>query len=126
MLNKQEIFNKVKKHLLAQMIQARTSDPAYGCAYRGQLTPNNEIAKCAIGCLIEDQHYTPAIEGCTMSYDRKSIVIELLDALNKSGIHPESEEEFQFLKDLQTVHDAFEPPDWVKQLEDVKSEYKLN
>lgn len=59
MITKQQIFTKVKAHLLQQGKQSmRQTKPVQICAYRG-----DEGLKCAIGCLIPDNEYSSCIEG---------------------------------------------------------------
>jgi hypothetical protein len=101
-----EIFNTVKDHLLSQGV--KSFDDEEGCAYRG---PNN--TKCAIGCLIKDEHYTYRLEG-------KSIYsVHVVEALIKSL---DVEEEFitdniNFFGYLQHVHDDFPPSQWREALD---------
>jgi hypothetical protein len=65
-MNAQEIFDKVVTHLRTQGKQAKnTSDD---CVYR---RPNGLM--CAVGCLIPDELYDPALEGATVAdffYDK--------------------------------------------------------
>ena len=63
----QEVFDKVAKHLLMQGEQAIGTHTTGGskttcCMYR---TPDG--MKCAVGCLIKNQYYTPEIEGLGVS-----------------------------------------------------------
>ncbi len=51
----QEVFDKVVRHLWQQGERAGDGD---SCFYRG---PGN--MKCAVGCLIPDDTYQPAMEG---------------------------------------------------------------
>ncbi len=55
-MTKQEIFDKVKAHLLAQGKRAVNGDG--NCMYRGM-----DGTKCAVGCLIPDELYTPLLEN---------------------------------------------------------------
>lgn len=54
-LTRQQVFNKVTKHLLKQKVRALAHG---GCRYRTE-----SGLKCAIGCLLKD--YDPLIEGLT-------------------------------------------------------------
>ena len=53
----QEVFDQVVTHLLTQMKQSKSS-PNGICAYRGK----NGL-KCAAGCLIADDEYTPEMDN---------------------------------------------------------------
>lgn len=60
-MSKQSIFNKVASHLFKQGKPSMSFDQKgniEGCLYRG---PNG--IKCAIGALISDRVYKPAMEG---------------------------------------------------------------
>lgn len=57
MIPKQQTFDTVVTHLRKQ--NAKSSDEDDDCFYRG---PNG--LKCAAGCLISDESYDPAMEGC--------------------------------------------------------------
>lgn len=66
------------------------------CAYRG----DNGL-RCAIGVVILDHEYLPAVEGAP--------VVELaMRGLLPSRLAPH----VPLLRDLQNVHDGFEPLDW--------------
>ena len=61
-MTKQEIFDRVSRHLLTQQCKSRTPEwdfklGRYRCLYRG---PNG--TSCAVGCLIPDDQYDPTIE----------------------------------------------------------------
>lgn len=60
---KQEIFDKVAKHLLTQ--KARCTDSKTGiCLY---FDPETKM-KCAAGCLIPDRDYSESFEGQRVFY----------------------------------------------------------
>lgn len=105
-MNKQEVYFKVRNHLLTQM---KRSVNLGRCRYRG---PNG--LKCAIGCLIPDERYSRDIEGLTAD----SILIS-----NLVGATTDSDR--QFLRDLQLVHDSNIPRDWNIRLQDVAIKYGL-
>lgn len=58
-MNRQEAYDIVVAHLFTQ--GRRAYDEDNGCLYRG---PNG--AKCAVGVLIPDEQYNPAMEGCSV------------------------------------------------------------
>lgn len=110
----QEIFNKVKTHLLAQNEKAREK---YGsCRYK-----DASGNKCAIGCLIKSEDYDERFE------DNGPHV--LIERFGLTYLLPEDMPPYKgvnFLEDLQKVHDQFEVGYWPRQLEMVRDAYRLN
>lgn len=92
-MNKKEVAAKVVEHLMTQKEKSVAWDNSTRCLYRG---PNG--TKCAVGCLIEDEFYTPSMENQIVG---ASIINS---ALRKSGV-PCSIEIEQLLRDLQDLHD---------------------
>lgn len=93
-MTKQEIFNQVWRHLMRQGRAAIEVDGT--CRYRG---PDN--TSCAIGCLIPDAFYTPALEG----YSALSQVV--IDVLVAAGVlqHADQPGFISLLNRLQEAHD---------------------
>ena len=105
-MNRREVFDKVKKHLLTQMKKCYSSDVLF-CRYRhGDL-------KCAIGALIPDAIYSPNMEGKNVGRLLHSSV-EVRKALD---VDPANLGDVQFLADLQSVHDLYEPHQWATMLD---------
>ena len=98
-MDKQEIFNKVCRHLITQNKKSFRDSPMT-CAYRGDAG-----AMCAVGCLIKDEHYSPAMENRHVSTPL------VMDALVKSGV-PFDEHTIDMLAGLQEMHDRKEPECW--------------
>lgn len=72
--------------------------------------------KCAVGCLIPDELYTPSIEG---------LMVGELDPKYLPEVDPLDGEAFDLLDELQHLHDK-EPEDiWAEELERVREEYNL-
>lgn len=93
----QELYNKVCDHLEAQGIQAKTGLGGI-CAYRGF---NN--SKCAAGCLILDEHYSPEMEGGVVSPNFEGYKNELVrKALIESGV---DSSQLALVSMLQNAHD---------------------
>lgn len=88
----QEIFDKVVTHLRTQGEQASIlkSDGGYSCRYRTE-----DGLKCAVGCLIPDDDYSPSMEGTYAS----SVISRNRDKLSYLSPH------LALLDDLQAVHD---------------------
>lgn len=103
----QEIFTKVKNHLLTQNAKsAREIDGA--CMYRG---PNGRM--CAVGCLIPDELYSYSIELNPVGYLPKEI-------LNHLGGNE------WLLQRLQSIHDLIEVEQWRNALSELATEFNLS
>lgn len=108
----QEIYDRVAEHLLTQ--QKRSIGELGACVYRSP-----EGLKCAVGCLISDEAYSPKIEG---TYVREQSVQE---ALRESGVKPLTEQVVFLLEGLQACHDDFYPEDWGGRLWSVANRFEL-
>lgn len=107
----QQIFNKVSRHLLTQ---GETSVDEDGeCLYRG---PGG--LRCAVGCLIADEHYTEDMEGNSVND------IRLRTALKASGIDVICH--YSLLRALQILHDRWSPSGWRQELRLVALEFGLS
>lgn len=115
MMTKQEIFNTVCKHLIDQGQTSKGDD--YYCAYRG----DNGL-KCAVGCLIKDECYSPTLEGSSVL---QALVVRAL-VCSSVVDEPDNEDdeddeasltpEIMLLRKLQSVHDNIEPIYWPEHL----------
>lgn len=104
-MTKQEIFDKVAKHLIKQ--NCKSLDDITGCCYRGV---NNTM--CAVGCLIKDEFYNESLENKTV---RNTYVKE---ALKFSGIDVEDDSIIGMLIELQDTHDCNDVKYWRDHLTD--------
>ena len=105
----QEIFEKVREHLLTQGEAAVSSDNS--CMYK-----MHSGLQCAVGCLISDEAYSEKLEG-------KMVEMELVqEALSKSGIEL-SNDVIHMLADLQCMHDDEEVETWPKHLDEIGKRY---
>lgn len=95
---KQETFDLIAAHLLAQNAKSAPHPESLSCFYRGP-----EGRKCAAGAAILDEHYDPTFENQTIS--SKAV----REALIKSGVALES---MPLVGQLQTMHDAHPVKDW--------------
>lgn len=103
-MNRQEIFNKVVKHLLTQ--NERAVDKDGFCSYK---THNG--LKCAIGALIPDGHPAQhASCSVSMSFFAEYDLKEYLCIKDESDV--------SFLWALQRIHDGREPYEWDEALRD--------
>lgn len=113
----QEIFDRVLTHLRAQGV-ASFSPEINDCAYRAQAG-----LMCAIGCLIPDDLYSPAMEG------RSARTLAFLDLIPANLFTAES---VPLLVDLQMAHDTWMPHElgrslqrWECSMEDIAIEHGL-
>ena len=88
----QQLFNRAVLGVLAQGGPSR--HPAYACAYR-----SSTGRKCAVGQLIADEHYKPALEG------RPAFSPMVMDAVRRSNPNL-PERAHKLLASLQRAHDA--------------------
>ena len=118
-MNAQEIYNKVRDHLLAQGARATRTREAglstFGeqCRYRA-----DDGKKCAAGCLIADEHYNEGLEGGTADEPR------VRNALRASGV--DTDAHLGLICALQSVHDLYEDVDlWPQELAKVAERFDL-
>lgn len=98
----QEIFDAVIRHLRKQGRRANDYSPIYSryvCRYRG-----DNGTKCAVGCLIDDEHYNPACEGVSVGGGNAPARVALHEALRASGV--DAVEHASLLSSLQNFHDV--------------------
>ncbi len=120
-MNRQEIFDTVAKHLLTQNRQSVTL--ICTCLYRGP-----EGLKCAIGCLIPDELYKPAIErhpvfSLICKPERLGYTQQQQADLAKLGFTKDNE---LFLTRLQKIHDNYKPEEWHACLKTLAKIYNLS
>ena len=100
-MNKQDIYDKVRAHLLSMDAPATRASALTGggesCLY---LDPDTG-RKCAIGCLIPDGHPGQGFLG-----DVLSLMDEYPDLADLWGVSFDDDEDGQFLYQLQRVHDG--------------------
>lgn len=126
-----EAFNRARSHLLDQkrkslVTRIQLDEMNTICAYRG-----NAGEKCAIGALIPDEYYSPAFEGHRaagllrgLSVDDKGLhKLRLSIRPNSPNAPPIEGEVLHFVRDLQEVHDRYEPEQWEHQLDEVYQQY---
>lgn len=102
-LNTQELYNYIRVHLLAQGVRSMR---AGHCAYYG-----TGDRKCAIGCVIAEEHYSPSMERCCglLEYFDGNRVC---DMVRKSVNYDLTSNDVQLLNYLQSVHDEKDPSNW--------------
>jgi len=116
MLTNYEVFEKVKTHLLAQGVRSQIPGTPT-CLYRG---PGG--LKCAVGALIEDEHFDAQFNNETVN-DERVLDERVLDALLASGVNVKDENLILLLNELQLLHDFYAPEFWDAKLKSLKEEY---
>lgn len=113
-MNRQEVFDKVKTHLLTQ--NKRSINGNEGCLYR-----HPEGLKCAIGPLLSDEVYTPELEGKTPQHYilSKALADSGLDIDLETGLETFANssqglrnDDTKFLSELQFIHDYDPVEEW--------------
>ncbi len=94
-MNRQEIFDRVAKHLLEQGKQSYCKETDM-CMYL-----NPEGLKCAVGCLISYDNYSPDLEGKII--ENPAVKKAVRASLRLSRISAQMED---FLGELQILHDS--------------------
>lgn len=102
----QEVFDQVKNHLLEQGVKAITSGSIKRCRYLTDIG-----LKCAAGCFIAGDEYSPEMEGLAWS--------ELVANAQVPDFH------LHLIRALQQVHDDYYPAQWVNELKLVAEQYNL-
>lgn len=101
-MTRQEVFNKVAKHLLKQ------GEPALGAMGCRYLTDDGK--KCAVGCLIPKRLYSVRMEGMAANH---SVVSSVLTRVFKHKISAKMD---SLLGSLQGVHDAHPAYRWPEEM----------
>lgn len=102
-MTNQEVFEKVVRHLRAQGEKSLMPGCSVACAYRGE-----NGRKCAVGCLIADEHYAPDLEW------QNTLTGRVKNALKASGVEMDSYD----LLTLQEIHDHRPVDEWEARLAD--------
>jgi hypothetical protein len=94
MMNKQEMFDTVARHLFAQGKRSVTvkNDTVNVCMYRGP-----EGTMCAVGCMIPDEMYSDLMEDRTVY----SLFVDFPKIKEFFG-----DDNRHFLRGIQMVHDS--------------------
>ncbi|MDR5830034.1 hypothetical protein P9250_19350 [Caballeronia sp. LP006] len=109
MLSPKDIYQRVSRHLLDQ--GAVSEDDNGSCRLR---SANGR--KCAIGSLVRDEHYDPALEGVGISYYRHAHDGKLLRALYASNVNAYDPNVIDLLMELEQIHDDSSVEEWPHRL----------
>ena len=115
-MSKQLIFDKIVTHLLTQK-EKSLNKSGKTCAYRG-VNDKGEKLMCAVGCLIEDEHFDDRFNLLAVKDQNVS------DALAKSGVDT-SPTTLTMLSQLQYMHDHSRVKDWPEELKKLAKLKKL-
>lgn len=120
-MTNQEIFDKVARHLLTQKVPAREArsrpDRIGMCLYR-----TKDGKKCAAGCLIPDELYSPQMEG----EDIQTVLRQYPQVKHAILGDDVEDSRFALLGNLQSVHDMHRPEEWKEQLAITAHDYSLS
>ena len=123
-MTRQDIFDKIYRHLLKQNKKAarrRTRNSFTGdmidgdCLYR-----TKKGLQCAVGCLIDDDNYSPQLEG--RGFDANSVKQAILRSNKGIQLNPRTKD---MLLELQAIHDAYSPDQWSGRLYTLSKDYNL-
>ena len=109
----EDIFERVRAHLLAQ--QCRSEDADGEPRYRGL-----DNRRCGVGILIDDAFYCAAIERLGVSLLRVPSDDPLARALRCSGVNVDDDQVVDLLIDLQDIYDLAAIESWPAALEDIR------
>lgn len=109
----QDVFNHVVNHLLTQ--KEKSVNSRGDCMYRGL----NGL-KCAAGCLIADDEYSPKMEYRTWFHLMNGGAFRIgNDELMITTEH------YDLIHTLQTIHDRHEPDEWKEVLRELCANHML-
>ena len=116
----QYLFDRIVRHLRTQQRKALRSD-GKSCSY---LSPNGD--RCAVGCLIEPEHYTPEVEGRGIHFTLLQIVLlKSLPWLRASEFRQAPALIPSLLNRMQEVHDDEELDNWEYCWESIAERHSL-
>lgn len=127
-MTQQEIYNKVKAHLLKQgrRSQFAAEEGKSGeCAYRG---PDGTM--CAVGCLIPDEHFDVRLNSEWVGSHYAGHMLENAGVLTMGEYADYSEDAeggptLRLLIALQEVHDQNDVKQWPEALAEVAHHFEL-
>lgn len=107
----QEIYTKVRKHLLTQMAVSKVSRGSH-CLYRSP-----EGLSCAVGCLLDDDLAARLDQVSKNGFGDVESIQELLPENLRAHV--------KLLETLQVVHDKWPPESWEERLNAVARTWGL-
>ena len=122
-MNTQEMFDTVCIHLLAQNEKAKSYNGGIehgNCVYK-----TSRGLKCAVGCLIADEHYNSNLEGKGIEANVPA-TRSPRNAVEKSIGRELTIKEIRLLSRLQRLHDGYSPEEWPSGLSRIARRFELN
>jgi hypothetical protein len=131
-LTRQQIFDKITKHMLTQRAKAKRTKPTSTCVMYSE----NGL-RCAVGCLVPKKVYqknedlrSAILNSMSHTGQTNRIEPELVkhgigEKLNEYGLF-QDKDFVGFLLDLQGVHDGHRVKDWPKMLRAVAKNHNLD
>jgi hypothetical protein len=130
MLDLQQMYDRVAKHLLKQNKKAIYVENEQKLPKMMYVTPDG--LKCAVGCLFALGMYSPDMEGYAFKgvdtwkqHADNDGLVKMRDALKAGGVYVSDEMVMRLLTDLQHVHDHHEPNFWPQRLLAVARTWRL-
>lgn len=111
---KQELFDKVVTHLRKQGVKA-IGPSNKQCYYR------IEGLKCAVGCLIEDDEYSPTMEDVNF----RAMMSGGSSATVPQSLRGRLIDHIDMISHLQCIHDNTEVSTWENQFKALAADYNL-
>lgn len=123
---RQALFDVVAQHLL---LQARKSvmdvvDPVKEVSWERPAYRGKNGAKCSIGILIDDDRYTPELEGNALT--REPVQQAVLASGYAGNDAKALRSLLPLLQQLQDLHDCYKPESWSDQLHEIAAEFDLS
>lgn len=117
----QMIFDWIVAHLRLQgRKSAKFVEYKDVCIYRYVLT-DGTILKCAIGCLISDEHYRPDFENKSFGFH-----VEVTQAVERSMDIKISGRDVCLILNMQSIHDNVKIMDWEAQFKKMSSVFDVD
>jgi hypothetical protein len=118
-MNTQEAFDTIVTHLAKQAQPAKKDDTDF-CVYRSP-----EGLKCAVGCLIPDDLYLPAMDVDSPDDAGAGTGVEALIEHYPTMERLLCDVDVKVLCAAQDTHDHWQPHDWQTEVEEIAETYGL-
>ena len=130
-LTRQEILNKIVKHLREQNKKSVGNPCRYFTTWRDDYPKyfskhpnfNEHVEKCPIGCLIDEKDYRSYMEHVGL-FNWGSEHTGLYQALENSGV-PADKDTLTFLSKFKKMHDELPVESWEEEMTKIALEYSL-
>lgn len=116
-MNTQEIYTKIRHHLLTQNRRATINQT---CCYR---TP--EGLMCAVGCLFPSNFDISQILNDSVNAQIVQYALHELGIFNEYPLNETDTAKLNLLRRMQCIHDQHQPYEWERLLNDAASYFNL-